>query len=54
MKIARVGMRADASLGMYALRERRQYVGQEDFEMAVAKVLKKNAEGNTSVNKLFS
>lgn len=41
--------------GMYALRERRQYVGQEDFEMAVAKVLKKNAEGgNTSVNKLFS
>jgi len=29
-------------------------VGQEDFEMAVAKVLKKNAEGNTSVNKLFS
>lgn len=40
---------------MYALRERRQYVGQEDFEMAVAKVLKKNAEaGNTSVNKLFS
>ncbi|KAJ9114157.1 26S protease regulatory subunit 8 [Naganishia adeliensis] len=40
--------------GMYALRERRQYVGQEDFEMAVAKVLKKNAEGNTSVNKLFN
>jgi len=40
--------------GMYALRERRQYVGQEDFEMAVAKVLKRNAEGNTSVNKLFS
>jgi hypothetical protein len=23
---------------MYALRERRQYVGQEDFEMAIAKV----------------
>lgn len=42
------------STGMYALRERRQYVGQEDFEMAVAKVLKKNSEGNTSVNKLFS
>ena len=40
--------------GMYALRERRQYVGQEDFEMAVAKVLKKNAESNMSVNKLFS
>ena len=45
---------ADMTLGMYALRERRQYVGQEDFEMAVAKVLKKNSEGNTSVNKLFS
>lgn len=64
--------------GMYALRERRQYVGQEDFEMAVAKVstamrlsfrtrttsdflpchnvtqvLKRNAEGNTSVNRLY-
>jgi ATP-dependent 26S proteasome regulatory subunit len=32
------------TLGMYALRERRQHVTQEDFEMAVAKVLKKNAE----------
>lgn len=61
---------------MYALRERRQHVTQEDFEFAVAKVrsfwiravlmlieiltalgsqvLKKNSEGNTSVNKLFS
>jgi 26S proteasome regulatory subunit T6 len=60
-------------LGMYALRERRQHVTQEDFEFAVAKVcllhnqiliililtpvcqvLKKNQEGNTSVNKLFN
>jgi len=40
--------------GMYALRERRQHVTQEDFEFAIAKVLKKNQEGNTSVNKLFS
>ncbi|KAH9917313.1 endopeptidase [Fomitopsis serialis] len=40
--------------GMYALRERRQHVTQEDFEFAVAKVLKKNQEGNTSVSKLFS
>ncbi|KAH9166510.1 P-loop containing nucleoside triphosphate hydrolase protein [Lactarius sanguifluus] len=40
--------------GMYALRERRQHVTQEDFEFAVAKVLKKNQEANTSVNKLFS
>ncbi|KAH6905312.1 26S proteasome regulatory complex, ATPase RPT6 [Coprinopsis sp. MPI-PUGE-AT-0042] len=30
------------------------HVTQEDFEFAVAKVLKKNQEGNTSVNKLFS
>ncbi|KAF5318806.1 hypothetical protein D9619_010868 [Psilocybe cf. subviscida] len=40
--------------GMYALRERRQHVTQEDFEFAVAKVLKKNQDTNTSVNKLFS
>jgi 26S proteasome regulatory subunit T6 len=40
--------------GMYALRERRQHVTQEDFEFAIAKVLKKNQEGNTSINKLFS
>jgi len=40
--------------GMYALRERRQHVTQEDFEFAIAKVLKKHQEGNTSVNKLFS
>ena len=42
------------STGMYALRERRQHVTQEDFEFAIAKVLKKNQEGNMSVNKLFS
>ncbi|KAF9487082.1 hypothetical protein BDN71DRAFT_1514314 [Pleurotus eryngii] len=40
--------------GMSALRERRQHITQENFEFAVAKVLKKNQEGNTSVNKLFS
>ena len=63
--------------GMYALRERRQHVTQEDFEFAGAfilhlvsffslsksfgadynvllQVLRKNQEGNTSVNKLFS
>ncbi|KAI6121934.1 P-loop containing nucleoside triphosphate hydrolase protein [Pisolithus sp. B1] len=40
--------------GMYALRERRQHVTQEDFEFAIAKVLKKHQEGNMSVNKLFS
>ena len=40
--------------GMYALRERRQHVSQEDFELAVAKVLKRQAEGSMSVNKLFT
>jgi 26S proteasome regulatory subunit T6 len=30
--------------GMYALRERRVHVTQEDFEMAVSKVLKKDSE----------
>jgi len=40
--------------GMYALRERRQHVTQEDFEFAIAKVLKRNQDANTSVNKLFS
>ncbi|KAJ1984768.1 26S proteasome regulatory subunit 8 [Dimargaris verticillata] len=39
--------------GMYALRERRVHVTQEDFEMAVAKVMKKDAESNTSIKKLF-
>lgn len=40
--------------GMYALRERRQHVTQEDFELAVSKVLKKNSESNTSTTKLFT
>ncbi|GAA5925283.1 hypothetical protein JCM21900_002792 [Sporobolomyces salmonicolor] len=40
--------------GMYALRERRQHVTQEDFELAVAKVLRKAGEGNMSSTKLFN
>lgn len=40
--------------GMYALRERRQHVSQEDFELAVAKVLKRQSESSMSVNKLFT
>lgn len=32
--------------GMYALRERRVHVTQEDFEMAVAKVMQKDSEKN--------
>lgn len=39
--------------GMYALRERRVHVTQEDFEMAVAKVMKKETEKNISRSKLF-
>jgi 26S proteasome regulatory subunit T6 len=39
---------------MYALRERRQHVTQDDFEMAVSKVLKKHNDGNTSTTKLFT
>eukprot|EP01132_Coremiostelium_polycephalum_P005217 gene5217-6496_t len=39
--------------GMYALRERRIHVSQEDFEMAVSKVMKKDSEQNMSINKLW-
>ncbi|KAJ4457619.1 putative 26S proteasome regulatory subunit 8 [Paratrimastix pyriformis] len=39
--------------GMYALRERRVHVTQEDFEMAAVKVMKKDAEKNTSIAKLW-
>ena len=40
--------------GMYALRERRVHVTQEDFEMAVAKVMQKDSEKNTSIKKFFT
>ena len=33
---------------MFALRERRVHVTQEDFEMAVAKVMKKDSEKDMS------
>eukprot|EP01128_Nolandella_sp_AFSM9_P007741 TRINITY_DN4340_c0_g1_i1.p1 TRINITY_DN4340_c0_g1~~TRINITY_DN4340_c0_g1_i1.p1 ORF type:complete len:405 (+),score=115.78 TRINITY_DN4340_c0_g1_i1:46-1215(+) len=39
--------------GMFALRERRVHVSQEDFELAVAKVMKKDHESNMSLNKLW-
>merc|ERR1711937_1035554 len=39
--------------GMYALRERRVHVTQEDFEMAVAKVMQKDSEKNMSVKQLW-
>jgi 26S proteasome regulatory subunit T6 len=39
--------------GMFALRERRIHVTQEDFEMAVAKVMKKDSDSNTSMMLLW-
>lgn len=39
--------------GMYALRERRVHVTQDDFEMAVAKVMQKDSEKNMSIKKLW-
>lgn len=39
--------------GMFALRERRIHVTQEDFEMAVAKVMKKDADQNMSMAMLW-
>jgi 26S proteasome regulatory subunit T6 len=38
---------------MFALRERRVHVTQEDFEMAVAKVMKKETDKNMSSKKLW-
>lgn len=39
--------------GMFALRERRVHVTQEDFEMAVAKVMKKDSDSNMSMQRLW-
>lgn len=39
--------------GMFALRERRMHVTQEDFEMAVAKVMKKDSELNLAIKKIW-
>ena len=39
--------------GMFALRERRVHVTQEDFEMAVAKVMKRDSEKNMSLKMLW-
>jgi len=38
---------------MFALRERRIHVTQQDFEMAVTKVMKKDGDGNVSIQKLW-
>ena len=39
--------------GMFALWERRVDVTQKDFEMVVAKVMKKETEENMSLRKLW-
>lgn len=39
--------------GMFALRERRVHVTQEDFEMSVAKVMKKESDTNISLQRLW-
>jgi 26S proteasome regulatory subunit T6 len=39
--------------GIFALRERRVHVTQEDFELAVAKVMKKDTDKNLSLTKLW-
>lgn len=39
--------------GMFALRERRVHVAQEDLELAVAKVMRKDGDANMSIKKLF-
>lgn len=39
--------------GMFALRERRIHVTQEDFEMAVAKVMKKDSDKDISAQKFW-
>jgi 26S proteasome regulatory subunit T6 len=39
--------------GMFALRERRMHVTQDDFEMAVAKVMKKDDEKNLAIKKIW-
>ncbi|CAF4006807.1 unnamed protein product, partial [Rotaria sp. Silwood1] len=40
--------------GMYALRERRVHVTQEDFELAVAKVMEKDSKKNVSLKKFWT
>lgn len=39
--------------GMYALRERRRHVTQDDFLMAVAKVMEKNLDKDGLLRKLW-
>nr|XP_027200383.1 26S proteasome regulatory subunit 8-like [Dermatophagoides pteronyssinus] len=49
----RLGISQPKGAGMYALRERRVYITQDDFEMAVAKVMQHDAYKNVTLKKLF-
>lgn len=40
--------------GMFALRERRAFITQEDFDMSVAKVMKKDEDKNLAINRLWN
>ena len=40
--------------GMFALRERRRFITQEDFEMAVTKVLRKDRDKDLAFQKLWN
>ena len=39
--------------GMFALRQRRIHVTQQDFQMAVAKVMKKDVESNLAIRRYW-
>jgi 26S proteasome regulatory subunit T6 len=40
--------------GMFALRERRDFITQEDFDLAVIKVMKKDKDSNLAMQKLWT
>ena len=44
---------ACSEAGMFALRERRMHITQDDFEMAVAKVMKKDSDQNLAIKKIW-
>ncbi len=44
---------SSVSSGMFALRERRIHVTQDDFDLAVAKVMKKDSDQNMSMTMLW-
>ena len=40
--------------GMFALRERRAFITQDDSDMAVAKIMKKDEDKNIAFNRLWN